>query len=53
MFYCTVPLNGFASNGTIVNILYYYYYYLVQIYVANNIIGECLQYNQMLKIPKY
>ena len=24
-YYCTAPLNGFASKGAIVNILYYYY----------------------------
>ena len=28
-YYCTAPLNGFASKGAIVNILYYYYYYYV------------------------
>ena len=26
-FYRTAPLNGFASKGALVNILYYYYYY--------------------------
>ena len=28
MFYFTAPLNGIASEGALVNILYYYYYYI-------------------------
>ena len=51
-FYCTAPLNGFASKGAIVNILYYYYLLLLLIpwsiiiiiykmYIAPYIIQSC------------